>query len=349
MSDINLLSTDGPARDDASDRAKKTENEDMALHVPAQEPPEKTAAPVGGSFLAQLIEKEAAAEQPEKLFSQKVDAIPSAPPQPKPQPKPVDVIPMKAPVLPATAPSKPPASPFAKAAMPPPRPPFPPEPPKRPPEPPKPEGDDKGSGTLRVSLITSNGGAGLSDLAVRKRQKTFAVIGLLGLLTDGLIFGGLHLRKLSIEKKNADATKAVQNIDARITEREKELMPVRDFQELSRAAARVLDAHAHWTEVLNLLEERALPDVQFGSMAGAETGTLGFEVIARDYTTLAKQIVAFRQDPRVKKVVVGTASAELGENNLLTGVRASMSLEIDPAIFRYKPQTASAAAETQTP
>lgn len=233
--------------------------------------------------------------------------------------------------------------------MPPPRPPFPPEPPKRPPEPPKPEGDDKGSGTLRVSLITSNGGAGLSDLAVRKRQKTFAVIGLLGLLTDGLIFGGLHLRKLSIEKKNADATKAVQNIDARITEREKELMPVRDFQELSRAAARVLDAHAHWTEVLNLLEERALPDVQFGSMAGAETGTLGFEVIARDYTTLAKQIVAFRQDPRVKKVVVGTASAELGENNLLTGVRASMSLEIDPAIFRYKPQTASAAAETQTP
>ncbi|MFA5853917.1 MAG: hypothetical protein WC866_02405 [Patescibacteria group bacterium] len=347
MSDINLLSTDESARDDKSNRAQKSGNEDMALHVPSQEPPEKTASPAGGSFLAQLIEKEAASETPAQLFSQKVEPISSTPSQPAP--KPVDVIPVKAPPLPPAIPPKPPAPAFMKAALPPKPPLPPPPPPRKPPQPPKPEEDDKGAGTLRVSLITSNGGAGLSDLAVRRRQRTFAVIGLLGVLTDGLIFGGLHLRKLSIEKKNADATKAVQNIDTSIAAREKELVPVRDFQELSRAAARVLDAHAHWTEVLKLVEERALPNVQFGSMSGAETGTLGFEVIARDYTTLAKQIVAFRQDPRVKKVTVGTASAELGENLLLTGVRASMSLEIDPAIFRYKAETASAVSETKTP
>lgn len=346
MSDINLLSTDGSARDEKSDRAQKAGNDDMALHVPSQEPAEKPASPVGGSFLAQLIEKEAATEQPDKLFSQKIEAV--TPASSKPQPKPVDAAPLKAPIPPAAALPKAPPAPFGASSLPP-KPPFPPALPKRPPESLKPEGEGKDSGTLRVSLITSNGGAGLSDLAVRKRQKIFAVIALLGLLADGLIFGALHLRKLSIEKKNSDAAKAVQDIDARITEREKELAPVRDFQELSRAAARVLDAHAHWTEVLNLLEERALPDVQFGSMAGAETGTLGFEVIARDYTTLAKQIVAFRQDPRVKKVTVGTASAELGENSLLTGVRATMSLEIDPAIFKYKPQTASVSPETKTP
>lgn len=339
MSDINLLANDDAARDNKAKAAQASGDEDMALHVPSQEPAEKPAAsPLGGTFLAQLIEKEQSAVLTEKLFSQKVEPVPNIPP--KPVSKPVEVAPLR---MPQPKPSPPP---IIKAAMPPPPPP--PPPPRKPPFPPKPQPDDKDkdSGTLRVSLITANGGAGLSDLALRHRQRTFAVIGLLGLLTDGLIFGGLHLRKLSIEKKNQDAAQAVQNVDARIATRDAELTPVRDFQELSRAAARVLDAHAHWTEVLKLLEERALPDVQFGSLAGAETGTLGFEVVARDYTTLAKQIVAFRQDARVRKVTVGTASADIGENDLLKGVRASMSLEIDPAIFRYKPSTASTAAAT---
>lgn len=344
MSDINLLANDDAARDNKAKPAQASSGDDMTLHVPSQEPPEKpSASPLGGTFLAQLIEKEQPAVPTEKLFSQKIEPVSSVPPAP-PKPKAVEVAPLK---LPQPKPTTPPVT---KAVMPP-VPPAPPAPPKKPPLPPKPEpeGGDKDSGTLRVSLITANGGAGLSDLALRHRQRTFAVIGLLGLLTDGLIFGGLHLRKLSIEKKNKDAEQAVQNVDARIAARDVELMPVRDFQELSRAAARVLDAHAHWTEVLKLLEERALPDVQFGSLAGAETGTLGFELVARDYTTLAKQIVAFRQDARVRKVSVGTASADIGENDLLKGVRASMSLEIDPAIFRYKPQTASVSSAPVTP
>ncbi len=354
MSDINLLPTDGQARDDKKDeRAKNASGDDMTLHVPAQEPAEKPAAsPLGGTFLSQLIETEKVASIPtEKLFSQKIEPVPAAPSAPAP--KAVENVPLKVPAPPKPLPvaAKPVAMPPPKTAAAPkivPQPP--PLPPKKPLVSPTPVPDEKGSGTLRVSLITANGSAGLSDLALRRRQRTFAVVGLLGVLVDGLIFGGLHLRKLSIEKQNVGAERAVQEIDVKIAEREKALAPIRDFQALNRAAARVLDAHAHWTEVLKLLEERALPDVQFGSLAGAETGTLGFELIARDYTTLAKQIVAFRQDARVKKATVGTASADVGENGLLKGVRATMTLTIDPSVFRFKPpvavETAPAAATT---
>ncbi len=348
MSDINLLPTGDQTRDEKETDAKKPAGDDMTLHVPTQEPAEKpAAAPLGGTFLSQLIETEKAASIPtEKLFSQKIEPIPAPPgaPAAKAKEKEKEIIPLKAPSAapkPATVAPKPaviaPVAPAASKIVPQP----PPPPPKQPLTTP-PSSDENGGGTLRVSLITANGAAGLSDLALRRRQRTFAVIGLLGVLTDGLIFGGLHLRKLSIEKGNTNAERAVQEIDVKIADREKALAPVRDFQALNRAAARVLDAHAHWTEVLKLLEERALPDVQFGSLAGAETGTLGFDLIARDYTTLAKQIVAFRQDPRVKKATVGTASADIGENGILKGVRATMTLTIDPSVFRFKPSVTTA-------
>ncbi|HJV33140.1 MAG TPA: hypothetical protein VJ694_03880, partial [Patescibacteria group bacterium] len=155
------------------------------------------------------------------------------------------------------------------------------------------------------------------------------------IVLDAMIFGGLAYYRSVVERRNTQAEQSVRDVDQKIAARESGLAEVRDFQGLVRTAAVVLDNHEHWTQVLKLLEERALPNVQFGGVAGADTGTLSFDVRASDYTTLAKQIIAFREDKRVKKVVVGTASADFAENNLLKGTHASMTLTIDPAIFDY--------------
>jgi len=192
---------------------------------------------------------------------------------------------------------------------------------------------------LRVSLITSGAGAAMSELALRRRLKTLLLIGVLGIVLDGMIYGGLAYYRYVVEKRNTKAEQSVRDIDAQIAEREAKLIPVRDFQGLVKTAGIVLANHEHWTQVLKLMEERALPNVQFGSLSGADTGTLSFEVRTSDYTSLAKQIIAFRQDPRVKKVTVGAASADFAENNLLKGARTSMTLQVDPAIFDFKPET----------
>ncbi len=319
MSDINFLSTPGAGKDEKPSGGQKPLDDELALHVPEplkDEPPPKPAAPIPPK-----------SSPAPSLLAQK---LPPLPPPPK--------VPAAKPLPP---PPKPP-SPPPKPPVPPPKPPLP--PPPKPPTPPPPPSDEKGSGTLRVSLITSGAGAGMSELALRRRLKTFALIGLLALVLDGLIYGGLFYYRSVVERRNAQAQESVRDIDARIAAREASLGPVRDFQGLVRTAAVVLANHEHWTQVLKLLEERALPNVQFGSLAGADTGTLSFEVRATDYTTLAKQIVAFRQDPRVLKVTVGTASADFAENNLLKGTRAAMTLAIDPSVFAYP--TADAADET---
>jgi len=304
MSDINFLSTPGAGgKDDKAAGGPKPSDDELALHIP--EPLADVPEPKGPSLLPP---PKPAPAPPPSILSQKVPTLPPKPAAPKP-------------------PTPPPPPP------PPPKPPVPP-PPKPPPPPPPKLPEEKGD-TLRVSLITSGAGASMSEIALRRRLKTFVMIGALGLVLDGLIFGGLVYYRSVVEKRNSQAEQSVRDVDAQIAAREAKLAPVRDFQGLVRTAAVVLENHEHWTEVLQLLEERALPNVQFGSLAGADTGTLSFEVHAPDYTTLAKQIIAFREDPRVTKVTVGTASADFAENNLLKGTRASMTVTVDPSIFAF--------------
>lgn len=306
MSDINFLSAPGAGKDEKAAGGSKPLDDELALHIP--EPLKDEAEPKGPNLVPP---KPSLALSP-SLLNQKVPTLPPKPAAPRPP-----------------------------APPPPPKPPAP--PPPKPPVPPPPV--EKVGDTLRVSLITSGAGAGMSEITLRRRIKTFALIGLLGIALDGMIFGGLAYYRSVVERRNSQAEQSVRGVDAKISEREANLAPVRDFQGLVRTAATVLDNHEHWTQVLKLLEERALPNVQFGSLAGADTGTLSFEVRASDYTTLAKQIIAFREDPRVKKVVVGTASADFAENNLLKGTRASMMLTVDPSIFDFK----AAEADAKTP
>lgn len=323
MSDINLLSSAAAKKDDTDGAGRaKRKDEESALHVPppeAEEPAEESVS----DFLS-AVKPAAPPIPPASILNQKIRPAPVVPSPPKPP------VPMPTPRMVLPIPPRPTA------------PPMPPKPPTPPKPPPREEMDS--SGTLRISLITTGAGAEFSEIGLRKRLQTFALFGLLGLVIDAMIFGGLLYRKSLVEKRNVAAERRIQDIDGRIAAREKDLAPVRDFQQLVRAEAAVLDNHAHWSGVLKLLEEDALPDVQFGSLSGADTGTLGFEVFARDYTTLAKQIVAFRQDARVLKVVTGTASADFGENGLLKGVRSQMTLGVDPSIFKFSPGTAAAPA-----
>jgi hypothetical protein len=181
----------------------------------------------------------------------------------------------------------------------------------------------------------------MTDMAVRARLRSFMLIAALGLVVDGLIFGGLLFYKSRVEKGNVALEQGVRDVDAAIAAAEAQLAPAREFQRLSRAAEKALDAHQYWTRLFQLLEDLALPEARFGALAGAESGTFNFELYAKDYTTLAKQVIAFRQDPRVVSAVIGTAAADFGENNLLKGARTGMTLTLDPKIF-LRAETAAA-------
>jgi len=333
MADINLLSSSEPKRDDKGKSTSRT-GDDLTLHVPGPQPVAPKPAPTQGRPSAAPAKP--AAEPSPSIFSQKLSSMgppltPTPPPKPPAPPtSPKLAVPPLAPRRAPTAPVRPPSPPQPPMPPKPPAPPAPPTPPA-----PNPPEDRGSSGTLRVSLITSGAGAGFSELDLRRRLRNVALFAVLGLALDGLIFGGFLYAKSLVERRNANEEKSVQDIDSQIATRETALLPVWDFQQLVKTEADVLDDHEHWTQVLKLLEERAMPEAQFNNLAGADSGILTFQIIARDYTTLAKQFVSFKEDPRVSKATIGTASAEFGENGLLRGVTSSATLTIDPQIFKF--------------
>lgn len=324
MADINLLSDDESKKKAGPAKAAKSPSEDeTALHIPEPEKeapsaPPKTAAGLLNSLKGLVAGKD---ETPATIFNQKIEAVPT-PAAPKAVPKPAVPAVTASPKLPPPAPPPPkPSPPLAN--------------------PPNGKDEEKG-GVLRVSLLAAGATAGLTDLAVRERMRAFLLIVVLALVVDGLIYGGLRYWRSQVVKRNETLARTVGDLDGLIGEAEAKVKPAREFQQLARLAERALDNHLHWTRFLELLEDRALTDVQFGAITISETGAASFEVIARDYSTLGKQILSFRSDPRVKAAIISTASADFAENNLLRGARAAMSLTFDPAVFRLPKEGAAA-------
>lgn len=328
MADINFLS-DGPKKDGESSAkgAAPQPADDVAMHVPKPTAPEPKSAPGPDSGFLGGVSRMFAKPEPKddeagRLFSQKLP-----PPAPAPAP----------PVPPAPKPAPAPLK-LAVPAPPPPTPPKPPGPPKPPPPPPPKNGgkapDPKGGGTLRVSLIAGAGGGGMTDMAVRERVRTFVLVAALGLVIDALIFGGLLYYKSRVVAQVQAAEGDIQNVDKAIIEGEAKVKDARSFQALTAAAKSVLEAHNHWTRLFALIEEVALAQVQFTNMSGAESGNVSADVLAADYTTLARQMQALQNDPRFTSVSVNTASAELGEGGIVRGVRSALAFSFDTEVIK---------------
>ncbi len=95
-----------------------------------------------------------------------------------------------------------------------------------------------------------------------------------------------------------------------------------------RAVAGLLDRHVYWNRYFAWLESVTLPDVYYTGFMGDVAGTFTLNASARDYVTLAQQLVVLRADPRVVQVNVAEASRDSqGWVNFV------MTLTVSPSIF----------------
>jgi hypothetical protein len=228
----------------------------------------------------------------------------------------------------------PPLRPMTIPQAPPPRaevrPPAPPSAPKATPAAPT-KGD-----TLRVSLISVSGSVGLSELAVRARLRNILIFAVAGVVLDALIFGGLTYWRIQVEKQVATAEATVRNLDQEIAVATTATAPARDLQVLLKSADDVLKNHLHWTQVLDMVESVAKPNVTFSAMSLSDNGTLSTTVTAPDFLTVAQQIIALKADPRIKSVPF-TGASKSSEGS----ATVPLSLTFDPSILLLRPDAAS--------
>jgi hypothetical protein len=168
---------------------------------------------------------------------------------------------------------------------------------------------------------------------MRQRFRTFIALLFVALAVNGVIYGGILWYRSLVVKKIQGIQAGVKDLDALIADAEKSVVPALRLQKLAELSVSLLDQHRHWVKLLELLEERSMLEVQFANLTGVDTGQVTADLRAKDYTTLARQVVALREDPRVRSVEIGTAAAELGEGGVLLGVRTTVSMAFDPRLL----------------
>ncbi len=118
------------------------------------------------------------------------------------------------------------------------------------------------------------------------------------------------------------------NLEERIVElnNQRDLGMEANFIELKTGIEdlrKVLENRLYSSKLFELLEEITLPRVQFtGLEADLFQAKLSLKAEAADYPTLAKQVVIFEQDSRIKKV-------DLSEVGLETSGRVASNLRIE--------------------
>ena len=91
-----------------------------------------------------------------------------------------------------------------------------------------------------------------------------------------------------------------------------------------------LNSRLYPSNLFEMMEDLTLPQVQFTDLdSNLSQAVIILEIEAVDYQTLAKQVVAFEEDERIKKI-------ELSEVNLETSGRvgSSLSIELNPDFLR---------------
>lgn len=144
-----------------------------------------------------------------------------------------------------------------------------------------------------------------------------------------LVYFGLWGYKISLDKNKGNL---VQRIEELQDQRDFDLE--NDFVKLKKGIEgfkNILEKRTYSLNILKMLEELTLLQVWYSNF-GADLAklTVNLKIEVADYDVLAKQVLIFEKDPRIKKVNFSEVS--LGE---ISSVNSDLELELDGS-FLYE-------------
>lgn len=174
--------------------------------------------------------------------------------------------------------------------------------------------------------------------AVRSTQRT--VVGhLLGsvFISLGLVaavYGGLFIYGYMKEQELASLRQELSSLDQSIGTIEAHRAELAVFQNTLQKVKELLANHIRWTRFFALLEQHTLPDVTYVNVVVSPQGKIRLSGIAKDYTTLARQLKAFEDAADVfTQVSIPSGHAILSQTGTTVGVSFDASMTLKPAIL----------------
>lgn len=175
--------------------------------------------------------------------------------------------------------------------------------------------------TLHISLIPE-GGEVFKAVNYGRRTAGLAIF-------IALCFGAVLATLLVIKGLERSASAKIDGLKASIASVKSETdRQMADYDKISflakqlKAAGPLLEKHYSFLKAFALVEQKTLPEVYYVNFIGSGEGrAFVLEARSKSFEDAAKQIVAFRQDPRVERVSVSAMTADVKESGVISSVK----------------------------
>lgn len=163
----------------------------------------------------------------------------------------------------------------------------------------------------------------------RKSVRTISISIVVSLALSALSYGVVliygQMQKRTFETVTSPLGEINKEIEA-LEGKSKELIT---FQSKLVAVKSLFDGHTYMADVFSKLEKTTLPEVSYTDVSVTPNMTMNISGIANSYTTLGRQLLAFkRAGDFVSKADISSAAAVLGSDGQISGVNFTMSLTI---------------------
>lgn len=198
----------------------------------------------------------------------------------------------------------------------------------------KDEEDNAKESFLDVDLIPRDL-SGKPDLELKKKLFKSGSIVFLSLIIISLGYLGITWYKLRILQQKKAMEEEISLLNIQIAGYESEKSGALKIQDRVKIVRQLLDHHIYWTKFFETLQKHTLKDVYYVNFAMTGQDRLVISAVAKDYESIAKQLVAFEEaNDFIKNVKIDALSANIdSEEGLYKGVNFNINLEFQPGVF----------------
>jgi uncharacterized protein YpmB len=161
-----------------------------------------------------------------------------------------------------------------------------------------------------------------------KTSKKLVIIPIVLIIITAIICAGFFFYKKTLSDRSFDLSNEIDQINQKISnELDTEVI---SFQK--HLNKKMLDDHIYYSNVFGLIEKNTVPTVSFESFNGdVSSKEIQLKGKAISFSSLAKQVVAFREAEEINKV--DFSSGSIGTDG---GISFDISLVLEQKMFEYK-------------
>ena len=159
---------------------------------------------------------------------------------------------------------------------------------------------------------------------------------LVSLIITSVIYSGITWYEIKINKQVKESQTVISDLEKHISFYEENFSQMKEVQKQLSLVAGLLNQHLYWTKLLDKLEAHTIDEVYYLDFSATNNNDLSLSAIGKDYSSVARQLVAFKEADFVEEVSITSASMSVDPETLESTALFSIGLILKEDILIKK-------------